>query len=489
MKRSSTPSFVLTMKLNTGLYESDILDYRFHCGVRIYNVLVKHCRRQLRKLYSDQEYLRLLSERSLCAPNDKKHKAFINQKLADIRMQYGLSGFQLENYVKLQQYRYKKHIDSMTAQKIAASVWRSVEKYLFGNGKEVHFCRYDDFCSMEGKHNVSGIRFKDGRIHWNGLVIQPKYDKSDVYATKALKRRIKYCRICRKALGMRYHYYLQLILEGVPPIKHNYGSGDVGIDIGTSTCAVVSQSQCILTVLGDEVKRYDKEISVLSRKLDRSRRITNPQNYRSDGTVKKGHKRWNYSNTYYKTAMKKRALERRQADSLRQSQEKQANQIISQGTCIYAENMSFSGLQKRAKQTTVNTKGRFNKKARFGKSLKNHAPARFLGIIDRKLKYIGCELFLVNTKSFRASQYNHITDEYVKKKLSCRGQIMDGKWIQRDLYSAFLLMNSHPSLEYPDRDKCRSTYERFVKNHDICINKLLSSSKKHPASFGLKKVS
>lgn len=488
MKRASTPSFVLTLKLNTSASDDAALAYRFLCGVRMYNVLVKHCRKQLSMLEEDKTYRRLLAKRK-DAGLSKAEKNAINQTLSDIRMEYGLSMYQLEDYAKLQQHRYHKHIDSLTAQKIADSVWRSVEKYLFGNGHTVHFCRQDDFLSFEGKNNVSGIRYKDGRLFWNGLVIQPGYDRSDRYAVEALRHRVKFCRICRKAVGTRYHYYLQLILEGTPPVKHSYGKGDVGIDIGTSTCAVVSDKKCTLTVLGDDAKRYDKEISRLSRRLDRSRRAANPGNFKEGGTIKRGRKNWIYSNAYRKTAMKKKSMERRHAESLKQSQERFANEVIAQGTSIYVENMSFSGLQRRAKETTINKNGRYNRKSRFGKSLKNHAPARFLTILDRKLKYIGTELHLINTKTFRASQYNHVTDDYVKKKLSCRGQTINGKWIQRDLYSAFLLMNSSTALDHPDRGKCMNTYENFVTNHDLCINSLLSDNRKHPSSFGLKKVS
>ena len=65
-------------------------------------------------------------------------------------------------------------------------------------------------------------------------------------------------------------------------------------------------------------------------------------------------------------------------------------------------------------------------------------------IIDRKLKYNSNEIHKVDTKTFKASQYNHITDTYNKKGLSQRGQeILPNVWIQRDLYSAFLLIYAH----------------------------------------------
>ena len=147
------------------------------------------------------------------------------------------------------------------------------------------------------------------------------------------------------------------------------------------------------------------------------------------------------------------------------------------------------GLQHRMKETTVNKKGRYNHKKRFGKSLKNNSPAAFISIIDRKLGYIGKSIHKVDTRSFRASQYNHVTNDYVKKKLSKRWNYFpDEIKIQRDLYSAFLLMNSNKDMTHTDRDKCIKTFNRFKEQHDELINRLEQSDTKLPSSFGIKKA-
>jgi hypothetical protein len=111
-----------------------------------------------------------------------------------------------------------------------------------------------------------------------------------------------------------------------------------------------------------------------------------------------------------------------------------------------------------------------------------------LSIIDRKLKYEGRELHKVNTKTFRASQYNHVTDEYVKKKLSRRYNTIDGRWVQRDLYSAFLLMNSDEGLEHTDRGLCIDTYDDFLIQHDRCIDELKTGSHELLSSFGISRT-
>lgn len=126
---------------------------------------------------------------------------------------------------------------------------------------------------------------------------------------------------------------------------------------------------------------------------------------------------------------------------------------------------------KKAKKTTINVKtGKINKKKRFGKSLSNKAPALLIEIINRKLKYNGLEIFSINTHKVRASQYNHFTNEYIKKELKERWNT--SLYIQRDCYSAFLIMNVSNNLEEIDRKLCYETYDNFKKLHDNEVDRL-----------------
>lgn len=148
--------------------------------------------------------------------------------------------------------------------------------------------------------------------------------------------------------------------------------------------------------------------------------------------------------------------------------------------------MQFQGLQKRAKKTTKDKNGKFNKKKRFGKSLANKAPSMLIEIINRKLKYDGLEILKINTQKVKASQYNHFTGEYNKKELKDR-------WnkdieIQRDMYSAFLIMNVNDDLESINREECIRTYDNFKILHDKEIDRLKemkSNGKKLISSMGI----
>ena len=496
-------NFVLTLKLNTTEYDEAVLAKRFYYGYKISNVVTAHAGKQLRLMKQDPVYQALLSKRQelKISGASKKEIVRINKELQTVRTGYGLSEYQLHSFVKIQQHKYKRHIDSGAAQKIATQVWQSVEKLLYSNGKHLHFHKDSDFLSMEGKSNASGIRYKNGYIEWNKLFIQfqmPKHGtpgsaafKEYEYTKACMKHKLCYNRIKRMQINGRWHYYIQFIFDGEPPVKSNshIGTGRVGIDIGTSTIAVSHPDGVILKELGSDVKDYSKEINRIQRALDRSRRATNPGNYNLDGTVKRGIKlHWFISNHYKILAARKRSLERKQAATLKDSHEALANEIISHGDDIYIESMNFKGLQHRCKETTYNRSGRANRKGRFGKSIKSHAPAMLISIIARKLMYKGINLNKVNTRTFRASQYDHVSDDYIKKRLSMRHAWIDGHCVQRDLYSAFLLMNSDTSLNHVDRDKCNDTFNYFLKNHNDLIIKMQNDDISYPLSFGLKYI-
>lgn len=483
MSRSTTPTFVLELKLQTNTETEQYLHSCFYFGARIYNTLVRHCRKQITKLRQDKEHRQLLAlyieTKNKKQKNLAKQVQALSKELTEMVRSYELSEYQLHAFVKPMQHAYKNYIGSMTAQKLASAVWSGVQKVLYSNGKELHFKKYADLTSLEGKNNQTNIYLKDGRLQVGRREIGIRFHKKDgssafLYERECLTHPVKYCRIVRRAVGTRYHYYVQLILDGTPPRKHKTGHGTVGLDIGVSTVAAVSDTACTLTLLGESVKEIEKEQRLVQRKMDRSRRSSNPQNYNDDGTIKKGKKKWVYSSRYDRLRMLHKDLCRRRSAALRQEQCILANRLAKEGHIIYAEHMNFKGLQKRGT----------NGKKRFGKAMQVRAPAQFLCILEQKLRRANGALIKINTRTFKASQYDHVTDTYKKKKLSKRYNTIEGKWIQRDLYSAFLIRNTDSTLEHTDRRKCLLDYPYFLIRHDACITALKQTAKKRPSCFG-----
>ena len=95
------------------------------------------------------------------------------------------------------------------------------------------------------------------------------------------------------------------------------------------------------------------------------------------------------------------------------------------------------------------------------------------------------ELKFVDKYNYKASQYNHITDEYIKPKLSERIKKIWENIIQRDLYSAYLLLNHKKNLKTINRKKCIENFNTFLEKHNQLISELKENWLTYPQSFWL----
>ena len=319
-------------------------------------------------------------------------------------------------------------IESKTAQNQSHKALVTIQKLMFYKAKRVNFIKYNELRSVQALDNRQGITYRDGYIIWMKTKFSIIIKSNDLYAQKAIQDKVKFCRIVKKEIKGKTKYYAQLILEGIPPkkinretskIKGQTGNGNVGIDIGTQTIAISSEYDVKLLELAPSINNIDREIKLLQRYMDRSRRSMNPKKYNEDGTIKKSSKdKWIYSNRYLRAKAKRKELYRKQTEIRKQDHYKMINWLLILGGKFYVENMNYQGLQKRAKKTTINEKTKkFNKKKRFGKSLANKAPAMLLTMLNNKLRYNNEKLYKIDTKKCKASQYNHFTDEFNKKEL------------------------------------------------------------------------
>lgn len=473
-------NFTVQFLLKTEKYQEDILNKRFEIGRQIYNSLVNVTKKRYKEMTKTKKYRNIM----LQFTGNKKEDKNIWKQVNDIRDQYCMSEYSFHNDVKKMQKHFSNNIDSNTAQKIASNLWKAYEKLFYGNGGKIHYRKYGDFNSLEGKSNKSGIRFRNNIIIWNKLEIPVIINYNNQYECQALESDIAYCRIIRKYIRNKYKYYVQIIFKGNPPvkvnketgkIKHSIGQGDVGIDIGTSTIAYSSSTDVKILELADKVQNAEDQERRLLRKIDRSRKAMNPNNYNKDGTIKsQGSKKviWNKSNHYIKYQNQLKELYRKQKDIRKYQHECLANQIISLGDTIYVETMNFAGLAKKAKKTEKNSKGSFKRRKRFGRSIANRAPAMLLEIINRKLSYYDKRLIKIDTWHAKASQFNHFDGTYHKKTLSQRWNDFNGIKIQRDLYSSFLIMNIASDLKSFDINKCNKRFDSFRKLHDIEVKRL-----------------
>ena len=348
----------------------------------------------------------------------------------------------------------KYGIDAIFALAKAEDVWRGVEKCLYGNGKTLHFSRYGDLPCIRAKQINRGIpmsvknnelQFKLGKTVF-GIQVKDRFQTDEVNAVldylaqpeviddKAVKilqdeaccistYRPCYATLVPKFIRGKYRVYLHLVIEGKAKPKydssgkprHKYGRGVVGADIGTQTIAYTSDTETGLKNLserGNSIQKSERLERLYYRAMDRSRRATNPENYNTDGTIKKGKKKWTYSRHYKKLKAKHAELCRINAINRQLAINEDVNHLRCLGDIFVTEPKNAARLMKRAKETTVNNKGRINRKKRFGKSIKNRCPGGFQAAVENKFKTSG-GTYIEVPNNYRASQYDHTADDYI----------------------------------------------------------------------------
>jgi len=421
MKSHKTPSFVAEFPLQTTPADESILRRRFEAGRQIYNACLGESLRIL-DLMRESKVWQLARKMSKGPARTALFKA--------ITRRYHFKSGIIQKFAERCRDRcwIGDHLGSHDTQKISLRAFQAVEQYSYGNRGRPRFKGKNRLRSIEGKSNAAVIRYRDGAVYWDGLKLPLMFDPQDKdgWQAMALQAKTKYCRILFRNIRGKTRWCVQLIQEGYPPLKANRTIGEqvVGLDLGPSEIAGVSQTDAMLEKFCPSVVKPWKAIRRIQRAMDRSRRATNPQNYDNRGVPLKGRHIWKKSSRYRKLAGQCAGLERRLAAERRRAHGELCNRILGQGNIVKTEKLSYRAFQKM-----------------FGKSVGRSAPGKFIAELRRKAERAGGKLMEFLPGKTRLSQYDHTTGEYVKKPLGQRiHHFGDGitSPVQRDLYSAFL---------------------------------------------------
>ncbi len=448
-KCTDSPRFIHQLRLKTTKEDERILSILLDIGRFIYNACLGELLKRVKLMRESREYQRALkmpkkirNEKGLFVENKGRNNLFNKAK-----KRYGFSEYSLHKHLtKIYSKTWlAKLIDSLTSQSIASRVFRAVQEHVYGKRGRPRFKGENRLSSIEGKNNASGIRFAGGKLICSAkgrkkLVLTPIYDLKDKHGLEAyaLSCPIKYVRLVRKKIKGNFVWYVQLVLEGTPyqKEKNKIGKGVVGLDIGPSTIAVVGEKEARLQAFAEGLHDYRREIGKKQRKMSRSLRATNPENFEDDtfeknangrivrkkGKVKKGAKTWIRSQIYKTSSRQAQEFQRKMAETRACKHGQLANEVLSVGKTIKTEKLSYVSFQKN-----------------FGRSVSFRAPGLFLVKLRRKAESAGGEVIEFDTRTTALSQTCHCGKKH-KKLLKERRHSCDecGATAQRDLYSAFL---------------------------------------------------
>jgi putative transposase len=256
-----------------------MLDIRLEAGRHLYNACLGEALKRLAAMRRSEKWRTAI----------KKKKSKLRARMfRTARNQANYDEYSLHEYLGVLRNScwISDHIDSLTAQKLATRAYNAVTDCEFGKHGKPRFKRRGWMSSLEGKNNASGIRWCDDNGERSGLSLNCLFDHKDKFGVQAhaLGHEVKYVRLVKKTIRGNPRWFAQPVLKGTAKVKreNEIGTGTVGLDIGPSTGAIVGDTDARLVEFCLEVEIPYKQIRVVQRKMDRSLRATNPDNYNEE---------------------------------------------------------------------------------------------------------------------------------------------------------------------------------------------------------------
>ena len=471
--RAQTPSYVVSTRLNWPESIANRFEKSFRISNSAYNEALSFGLKRFETLKQNSYYQELLEARRLARKGiaklkkaEKTAKGLTQQVkcydkiLFELRKAYSLTKFELQKYLGQQRRKPGSPYQQIAAgeiQVIVEQAYQTLEKVLFYQIKprKVRFrSKFDLDVSYRNRVNTEATRLvpsdKPGiayrlYIHKASTFVDIPVKAFNKYQQMSLMRceKIKYVQIIRKTIRGKKVYYLQIVCQGFPPSKVTKGQGVVGIDPGISTVAFASSSEVALVdLVPTTITRKEKLLKELDCKIERSRRVNNPECYKENGTIKKGARFKRPSKRQVRLRNRRRQVYRSLSEERKKIQGQLVSRLVSQASLIRIEELGVKGLQRRSRDIRINPKtNRPYSKKRFGKAIFRAAPSAFRIALETRAFQLGINVEVISPKDVKPSQYNHITQTFEKKSLSTRVYALSDDYpgVQRDLYSAFLI--------------------------------------------------
>lgn len=424
---------VVTIPLKTRVFEEDIINKRLELCRKVYNNMLHDKLKTLRKMEHDKDYIaskEIILNTYKCENKTERNRLKKTEQYKNAQeiqkekfKEYGFSEYAFASDVLKYIKPFNSNITATAATyTISKPMWAAFEKYLFADGRRIHYKSFNSISSVasDGKAGLKivvnnkkstrkpespfGLSLKYGSNRAGKTINMPLIvDKNDFYMQEMICNNIKVVRLVRRKIKTHYKYYVQLTVDTAPPIKYDrctgeiknpINDGNVGIFIDTRKITLCHKNGLKQIDLIDKRQiKFEEEIGNINRFLDNSRRISNPENFNEDGTIKKGivvdgQKRklhWNNSNNYKKALAKKADIQRRLAEQRKIRAGEITNMILSLGNNIICNNYNFKAAQMRKKETEIDEKGKIKSKKKAGKAISYSAPAMLLTILNNKL--------------------------------------------------------------------------------------------------------
>ena len=216
----NTSRCVLTLPLITEPWQDDIIEKRFLIMEHLKNSLIAMELRKLDNLRRTKAF-RNLEAKIDGATGEEKSALYRERK--KMLQDAGFTEYDFINDMQSKQTphsrmqaHFSEHIAAQIAHQAASDIWRAFDKYLYGNGRNVHFHRRGTLESVACKKAGNGMHYKDSVFTWSGgkskgrkpiKISVPVRPPENDYERQMLELPVKNMRIVRKWMKSRYKYY------------------------------------------------------------------------------------------------------------------------------------------------------------------------------------------------------------------------------------------------------------------------------------------
>ena len=440
------PAFTATFRIGYSPSQRKKCAARFHCGTAVYNAALREALDRASAMRGDPRWAKA---RTLRRDDLRRRELFDEARTAARFSKRELASFGS----RLRVGWIRDGVPAQEAQALAERAFGAVASWVYRSRGRPRFKPMNrGIHSMSSKDGCGAIRLAGtGRhLQWGTglsapLVIDPASPvHSHALAAIDSGRVLRVCIVARKIKGRRY-YYAQVVCDGQPLQQYAAGEGEVGLDLGPSAVALVSDQGAWLETFCQGLDGNQAEVRRLQRKLDRQHRAGSPECFGQKGRHRKGRCRWAYSGLARLVRERLAEAGRRKAEHRKSLHGNLANRVLAQGQVVHVEKLSKVAWQKM-----------------YGRSVGFRAPGMFESVVARKAANAGGAVVEINPYQGRLSQAC-TCGEIVKKPLSLRVHDCScGVHEQRDIWSAFLAR--HSSGQAPDLASAR---EELWRRHDI----------------------
>ncbi len=371
-KRSQTPTFLLELPLEVSAGQAKRLRAHLEAGRAFYNAVLSEGQKRVRQMRADPAW-------QVARAIPRTHKPQRAAAFGRLREQYGFTEYALHEAASaLRTSWIAEHLDAVLAQTLASRAYHALNRVCVGQARRVRFkSRARGLSSIENKRNDTGLRFvlqkpeegNRGWLLWKDDRLPAHIDWADPVVKHGLAHRIKYVRLIRRRVSSQRaagadsqaeRYSVQLALEGTPyhKPKHTVGADTIGADLGPSSIAVVPRGgEASLSIFCEGLAPDAKAIRRLQRKMDRQRRVANPEHYDSMGRIKKRGKQklgWKSSKGYQKTRQRKATRERKLAAHRKSLHGRKVHELVALGNTIILEKIPYTAAGSSSKSRSRN---------------------------------------------------------------------------------------------------------------------------------------